>query len=119
MTAGSGMSNLPDNFNARAFNDRYGDPCTRDLSDIAGSYCIAKLAYAAGEDEAGDAAWSRFIDETSSDEREQIEAQLEYEYPGVDDWAGCVADIAKENLRKARLFKAKRGVIAFIQAVMA
>ena len=66
------IGNLPDDFDHRAFEARYGDPCTRDLSEIAASYCIAKLAYAAGEDEAGDAAWSRLIDETNADEREQI-----------------------------------------------
>lgn len=119
MTAGSGMSNLPDNFDSRAFEARFGDPCTRDLSDIEGSYCIAKLAYAAGEDEAGDAAWSRFIDETNSDEREQIEAQLEYEYPSVKAWAACIVDIAEANLRRAKLMKAKLSVVRFIEQVMA
>jgi hypothetical protein len=97
----------------------FADEQTRDLSDIAASYCIAKLAYAAGEDEAGDAAWGRFIDETSSDEREQIEAQLEYEYPGVKAWAACVVDLAEWNLRQAKLMKAKLGVVRFIEQVMA
>jgi hypothetical protein len=97
----------------------FADEQTRDLSNIAASYCIAKLAYAAGEDEAGDAAWGRFIDETDADEREQIEAQLESEYPGVKAWAACVADIAEANLRRAKLMKAKLGVVRFIEQVMA
>ena len=82
---------------------------TRDLSDLAAVFCIAKLAYAAGQDDAGDAAWGRFIDETSADEREQIEAQLDGEYPGVAAWSACLVDVAAANARA--IAKAKRAQV--------
>jgi hypothetical protein len=109
------MTNLPDNFDHRAFEARYGDEQTRDLSEVAASYCLAKIAYAAGEDEAGDAAWGRLIDAfPDSDERDQVEAQLEQEYPRWSDWVACLRDSADFWARD----RAKRGVVKFIQGVM-
>lgn len=102
-------AHLPDDFDHRAFEACYGDPCTRDLSEIAIPYCLAKLAYAAGEDEAGDAAYGRFIDLTDSDEREQIEAQLEYEFSSVAAWASCLENEAahvKHETAKVAVFRA-------------
>ena len=99
------IANLPDDFDHRAFEARYGDPCTRDLSEVAVPYCLAKLAYAAGEDQAGDAAWERFCDETDADEREQIEAELDHEFRGFAAWAACLsheADRIKRETLKAK-----------------
>lgn len=94
------------------------DDC-RDLSELAPSYCIAKLAYAAGEDEAGDAAMGRFIEEIDADERDQIEAQLEQDYPGRVAWIACILDEADRLAREEMRRKAKRAVVQFIVAVMA
>ena len=102
-------ANLPDDFDHRAFEARYGDPCTRDLSEVAVPYCLAKLAYAAGEDTAGDAAWERFCDETDADEREQIEAELEAEYANIAAWSSCLAyeaDRIKRDTAKPAVCKA-------------
>ena len=75
----------------------------RDLDDVVGTYCIAKLAYASGEDEAGDAAWQRLKDETDADEFEQIEAQLESDHPNIAAWVGVlVAEAERLDRKKAK-----------------
>ena len=87
----------------------YRDVDCRDLSEAAVPYCAAKLMYAAGEDEAGDAAYGRFIDLTDSDEREQIEAELEAEYANIAAWASCItyeADRIKRDTAKLAVCEA-------------
>lgn len=89
------------------------------LENAAVAYCMAKLAYACGVDEAGDAAWSGLSeavanDGIDNDDMEAVEAQLEYEYPRLADWVECLIDEAQ---RVAGL-KAARAVVAFVRAVM-
>jgi hypothetical protein len=87
----------------------YRDVDCRDLSEAAIPYCLAKLAYAAGEDEAGDAAWQRFVDVTDSDDREQIEAELDCEYSNIAAWASCLeyeANRIKRDMVKLAVLKA-------------
>ena len=86
---------------------------TRDLSEVAIPYCASKLLYAAGEDEAGDAAYGRFIDLTDADEREQIEAELEREYANVAAWASCITYEADRIKRDTAKLAALKAIAAF------
>lgn len=85
----------------------------RDLSEVAVPYCLAKLAHAAGEDEAADAAWSRFMEITDPDEREQIEAQLENDYRTNAAWASCLTYEADRIARDTAKLAAARAIAAF------
>lgn len=85
----------------------------RDLSEAAVPYCLYKLANAAGEDEAADAAWSRFMDLTDPDERDQIEAQLESDYRTFRAWSGCLADEADRITRDTAKLAAAKAIAAF------
>ena len=86
---------------------------TRDLSEVAIPYCASKLLYAAGEDEAGDAAMGRFIDLTAADEREQIEAELEREYRSFPAWASCLEYEANRIERDTAKLAAANAIAAF------
>lgn len=97
----------------------YRDVDCRELSEAAVPYCLAKLAYAAGEDTAGDAAWQRFVDVTDSDDREQIEAELDCEYSNLAAWASCLeyeANRIKRDMAKraaAKAIRAAENIAAF------
>ena len=82
------------------------DADCRVLYEASIPYCLAKLSYAAGEDEAGDAAYERFCDITSAEEREQIEAELGHEYRNVAAWASCLTYEADRNTAKLAALKA-------------
>ena len=89
------------------------DADCRDLYEASIPYCLAKLAYAAGEDEAGDAAYGRLIDLTDSEEREQIEAELDREYANIAAWASCITYEADRIKRDAAKLAALKAIAAF------
>ena len=89
------------------------DADCRDLYEASIPYCLAKLAYAAGEDEAGDAAYERFCDITNAEEREQIEAELDREYGNVAAWASCLTYEADRIERDTAKLAALKAIAAF------
>ena len=91
----------------------------RDLSEAAVPWCLYKLAHAAGEDGAADAAYEQFMEVTDSDEREHIEAQLACDFHGWSAWVACLKDEADRLERQKVKCKAADAVGVFIVAVMA
>jgi hypothetical protein len=94
------------------------------LDNAATRYCIAKLAYLLGEDDAGDAAWEGLVEAVANDgincdDAEAIAAQLDWLYPKPADWLDRIkADVAFAERQLAKRDAAK-AVCAFIVRVMA
>ena len=93
------------------------------LDNAATRYCIAKLAYLLGEDDAGDAAWEGLVEAVANDgidcdAAEAIEAQLDWLYPKPADWLDRIkADVAFAERQLAKRDAAK-AACAFIVRVM-